>query len=154
MVPVPAAVTGVSRPVISLGGKWKLNAAPPADNRLEAANIDLNSGPTGDNAEGWDKEPRVVLFSKLGLTAGRHTIKVVVKGEKIPASNNSWVSVDAFQVLGLSGRPDVSFIVNNEWNYPEIGWLRWGNYAKDAVIVTTGYQNEVRVRFADHDEAR
>ena len=31
LVPVPAAVAGVSRPVISLEGKWRFNAAPPAD---------------------------------------------------------------------------------------------------------------------------
>jgi hypothetical protein len=124
------------------------------DNKLEAAGVDLNSGPTGDMSEGWDKQPRVVLFSKEGLPDGPHTIKVVVKGEKSPASGNSWVSVDAFQVLGSKTKPDVSFIISNQWNYPEVGWLRWGNYAKDAVIVTTGYANQVRLRFADHDTAR
>ena len=104
--------------------------------------------------EGWDKQPRVILFSKEGLPDGPHTIKVVVKGEKSAGSGNSWVSVDAFQVLGSKAKPDVSFIISNAWNYPEVGWLRWGNYAKDAVIVTTGYTNQVRLRFADHDTAR
>ena len=124
------------------------------DNHLEAADVDLNSGPTGDNAEGWDKEPRVVLFAKEGLPDGSHSIKVVVKGDKSPGSNNSWVSVDAFQVLGSKTKPDVLFIINNEWNYPEVGWLRWGNYAKDAVVVTTGYTNQVRMRLAGSDKAR
>jgi len=43
-------------------------------------------------------------------------------------------------------RGSVRFIVNNEWNVPN---LAWGNYVKDPVLVKPGYSNQVRVRFSD-----
>ena len=37
----------------------------------------------------------------------------------------------------------VRFIVNNEWNYPN---LAWGNWVRDPVLPKPGYTNEVRLR--------
>jgi hypothetical protein len=45
-------------------------------------------------------------------------------------------------------RRGVRFIVNNEWNYPN---LAWGNWVRDAVLTKPGYTNQVRLRLADRD---
>ena len=44
----------------------------------------------------------------------------------------------------------VSMIVNNEWNYPQLGN---SNFMKPPVKVGEGYANTVRVRFARNDVA-
>jgi hypothetical protein len=43
-------------------------------------------------------------------------------------------------------RGSVRFIVNNEWNVPN---LAWGNYVKDPVLVKPGSTNQVRLRLSD-----
>jgi hypothetical protein len=45
----------------------------------------------------------------------------------------------------------VRFIVNNEWNVPN---LAWGNYVKDPVLVKPGYSNRVRLRLLGRGESR
>jgi hypothetical protein len=45
----------------------------------------------------------------------------------------------------------VRFIVNNEWNCPN---LAWGNYVKDPVLVKPPYSNQVRIRFSGRAETR
>jgi hypothetical protein len=44
----------------------------------------------------------------------------------------------------------VSMIVNNEWNYPQLGN---SNYMKPPITVGEGYENTVRVRFARYQAA-
>ena len=48
-------------------------------------------------------------------------------------------------------RGRVRFIVNNEWNVPN---LAWGNYVKGPVLVKPGYSKQVRLRLGDRDESR
>jgi hypothetical protein len=49
----------------------------------------------------------------------------------------------------LEAHPEgVRFIVNNEWNYPD---LAWGNWVKDPVVPKPGYVNQVRMRFGERD---
>ena len=67
-----------------------------------------------------------------GLAAGEHTIRVVVTGEKNPRSNNAFVSVDAFLILGSGAEGQVQMNINNAWNYPEI---TWGNYVKPPIFI-------------------
>jgi hypothetical protein len=45
---------------------------------------------------------------------------------------------------GVSKQGGVDMIVNNEWNYPQLGN---SNYMKPPIIVGEGYQNTVRMRF-------
>ncbi|MBZ5580851.1 MAG: hypothetical protein LAQ30_01370 [Acidobacteriia bacterium] len=57
---------------------------------------------------------------------------------------------DGKDAVRLEARPEgVRFIVNNEWNYPN---LAWGNWVKDAVLPKAGYTNQVRMRFSERDE--
>lgn len=85
----------------------------------------------------------LVLFSKEGLSEGRHTIKIVPK--------SSGVTVDFFHVLRANIKGDVRMIYANQWNYPD---LSWGNYVKSPQITGTFYQNAVRVRLTDSDKGR
>jgi hypothetical protein len=57
---------------------------------------------------------------------------------------------DGKDAVRLEARPDgVRFIVNNEWNYPN---LAWGNWVKDPILPKPGYTNQVRMRFGERDE--
>ncbi len=115
---------------------------------LEASEIDLYTGGLFGVSRGEAKIYQHVLFSKEGLTDGEHTIRVVVTGKKNPLSNNAYVSIDAFAVLGSQAEGDVRFMIDNEWNYPE---LTWGNYMKDPILIEAGYTNTVRMRLTDND---
>ena len=114
----------------------------------EASAIDLYTGGMFGFSRGEAKMYQCVLFSKEGLADGEHTIRVVVAGNKNPLSNNAYVSVDAFAVLGAQDQGDIRFMIDNEWNYPE---LTWGNYVKEPIMIETGYTNTVRMRLADND---
>ncbi len=118
------------------------------DGSKEASEIDLHCGMGHGSSRGEEKIYQEVLFSKEGLKQGTHTIKVVVTGKKAPASNNTFVSVDAFEVLGTPGEGEVRLIINNLWNYPE---LTWGNYMKEPILIETGYTDTVRMRLTDND---
>jgi hypothetical protein len=53
---------------------------------------------------------------------------------------------DAVRMEVVPNGGGVRFIVNNEWNVPN---LAWGNYVKDPIEVKPGYSNQVRLRFND-----
>jgi hypothetical protein len=57
---------------------------------------------------------------------------------------------DGKDAVRLEVRPEgVRFIMDNEWNFPN---LAWGNWVKDAILPKPGYANQVRMRFAGKDE--
>jgi beta-galactosidase len=118
------------------------------DGVKEASGIDLYCGIGHGASRGEEKIYQELLFSKEGLENGEHVIRIVVTGEKNAASNNAFVAVDAFEVLGTPVEGDVKFIVNNEWNYPE---LTWGNYVKDPILIESGYTNSLRIRLTNND---
>jgi hypothetical protein len=118
------------------------------DGVKQASGVDLFCGVGLGSARGELKTHQQVCYSQEGLSDGEHTIRIVVTGDKHPDASNTFVPVDAFQVLGTGGRGGVRFIINNLWNYPE---LAWGNYVKDPVLIETGYSNTVRMRLIDHD---
>jgi hypothetical protein len=58
---------------------------------------------------------------------------------------------DAVRMEVVSGgRGEVDLIVNNEWNYPQLGN---SNYMKPPIKVGEGYSNTVRVRFVHNSVA-
>jgi hypothetical protein len=90
------------------------------------------------------KNPEQVVYTKTGLAAGEHTIKVVVTGQKNPAATDVYVLVDAFEpITEPDTSNDVLLIVKNQWNYPDIDW---GNYIKPAIILSAGYSGTTHVR--------
>jgi hypothetical protein len=61
--------------------------------------------------------------------------KDAVRMEVIPASDGQT-------------RGSVRFIINNEFNVPNLGW---GNWVKDPILPKPGYTNQVRMRFGERD---
>ncbi|MCC7176199.1 MAG: hypothetical protein IT159_13495 [Bryobacterales bacterium] len=55
---------------------------------------------------------------------------------------------DSVRMEVLPDSQGVRFIVNNEYNVPN---LAWGNWVKDPIILKPGYTNHVRMRFTDRD---
>jgi bacillopeptidase F len=51
---------------------------------------------------------RVPVFTRSGLTAGQHTLRIDVTGQKNPSALGSYVAVDAFDVTLLSPGPPVA----------------------------------------------
>jgi hypothetical protein len=113
------------------------------DGKLEAAGIDGYNPWVIGTARGEEKEYRQILFSKEGLSAGEHTLRIVVCGEKNPRAGGAYVAVDALRVTGEGAPGMVRLHILNEWNYPE---LTWGNYVKPGVKAAEGDRNSVRLR--------
>lgn len=76
------------------------------------------------------KQYRQVLYEKTGLSAGSHTLKVVVRGEKNAASSGTYVLIDAFSALPPPPVDNTLLHVNRQWAY-ELGW---GNYSRSSQI--------------------
>jgi hypothetical protein len=53
---------------------------------------------------------QVAVFTKTGLSSGKHTAKVSVLGTKPSASSGSWVDVDAFAVGALRTEEDAATV--------------------------------------------
>ena len=118
------------------------------DGVKEASNLNLHSGIPHGSSRGVEKIHQQVLFSKDGMENKTHTIKIIVTGQKDPQASNAFVSIDAFEVPDPEGQGDIRFLINNEWNYPE---LSWGNYVKEPILLSSGYTNTVRMRLTDSD---
>jgi hypothetical protein len=118
------------------------------DDVLQVKGLDTRNGNNMDNIEGQEKESRIILFSKEKLSPGEHNIKIVVNGDNSDNGiKDGYISIDAFYVLGTGKKAKVEMIVCNKWNYPDIGYKRWGNYAKDEIFVGTGYENNILMKF-------
>jgi len=139
-------------PMVPSGGQ----ADVYIDGKLEKAGLSLYRPPVDPDKLVPDNS-REILFSKDGLAAGKHTMRIVV-GNAAPRAvfdnivtgpDARFVTIGAFRVRDAKTRGAVQFIVDNLWNYPQIAW---GNYAKDPIFVGAGYTNLVRVRLSDMTE--
>lgn len=93
---------------------------------------------------GPSKQPGQVVYTKTGLAAGDHTIKIVVTGQKNPAATDIYALIDGFEpITGSDTSNDVVITVKNQWNYPDIDW---GNYIKPAIVLPPGYTATTAVR--------
>jgi hypothetical protein len=61
--------------------------------------LDGNMVATVDTYAPGNKEYEQVLYQAVGLAPGTHTLKVVVKGQRNPASSDAFVSVDGFDAF-------------------------------------------------------
>ncbi|WP_157560940.1 beta-galactosidase [Humibacter albus] len=88
--------------------------------------------------------PQQLVFEKKGLSNGEHTIKIVVTDQKNPASEDTFFSVDAFNVLtGDAGGADsdtVSFA-----RVPQKAGTSLTLHGRDALLVTADD------KFDDHE---
>lgn len=120
------------------------------DGKLEAANISLsNRGGAVSQA---------VIYSKEGLPAGDHTIKVVTKepsflqGRQSPnATPAAGVPLDGFVVLNGNIAGDVMLIINNKWNHTKMGL---GNYMKDPILIGSEYRDKVVIRLTGDNDVQ
>jgi hypothetical protein len=102
-------------------------------------------GPQGGNTTEGEPPllPPIVLFTKTGLSQGQHTIKIVFTNNE---NNSGTVSMDSFRIVGFKTKGNVKFVVNNEWNVPN---LAWGNYVKDPILPEKGYTNKIYLKLSD-----
>jgi hypothetical protein len=98
-------------------------------------------------SRGEEKIYQSILYSLEGLENRAHTLRIVVAGSKNPRSNNAYVSIDAFAVLGESvPQGDVRMNLINAWKDPE---LDWGNYVKPPIIIGPSYTDTVCMRLSE-----
>ncbi|GAA3475933.1 glycoside hydrolase family 2 TIM barrel-domain containing protein [Streptomyces yanii] len=95
------------------------------------------------------KQYQQVVYRKTGLAEGRHTVRLVVTGEKNPSSSNILPLVDAFHVL-----PDAaasrSLYIDTHWNYPDFGY-GGGDYYRPTVRITDGTTGTVSLRLGSFE---
>ena len=117
------------------------------DGQLMDDNVSLMRMGGSGAIRGDERAYGEMLYMIEGLPQGSHTLRIVVKGERSEGRNmrsyNTYVSIDAFVVLGEHLYGDVLMHINGQFNYPE---LEWGNYVKDPIFVESGYQGQVFIR--------
>jgi hypothetical protein len=64
------------------------------------------------------------------------------------SDGNDAVRMEVLPASDGQTRGSVRFIVNNEYNVPNLGW---GNWVKDAIVPKPGYTNQVHMRFGERD---
>jgi hypothetical protein len=122
------------------------------DGQLAAHDVDLYSplnDPTGSPPQGGHYQQ--VLFSKDGLAAGQHTVKVVVTGDHNPLAGGTWVNIDAFAVdgppsTGILPGTGIAFMDDNFLTYPQLGY---GDYQLPGLTIPDGYTNSVSERLTN-----
>ena len=70
-------------------------------------------------------------------------LKIEVAGEHMPGAMGDYVFIDHFLIFNDDFEGDTSFIIDSEFNYPE---LSWGCYTKPPICVQSGYTKTVYVR--------
>ena len=102
-------------------------------------------------AEGVDayapsKQHQQALFESDGLANGLHTLKIVVRGDKNPSAENSYVLMDGFSAVPPppAATPRLRLNINRQWAYD----LGWGNYGRSSRI-SSGFSDTVRIRLMD-----
>ncbi|BFT71139.1 DUF4073 domain-containing protein [Paenibacillus sp. P36] len=141
--------TGTSIQLISMKQRNMGNIDVYLDGVLVQADIDCYAPST---------IKQVVLYSKTGLTAGQHTIKVVVKGTKSAQAVDKIGAIDAFEYTPAIAAPNVSaddtsnVIVGADENmeYSVDGGLSYTSYQADPIPTFSGNQT-VLVRVAANE---
>lgn len=110
------------------------------DGELKDACVDLGVSRAGKHARGYKKYFRQLVYSIQDLPHGKHILRIEVTGERAEGSNNSYVNIDHFLVMDGSEIGDTRFLINSEFNYPE---LSWGNYTKPPIAVSSGYTRRI-----------
>lgn len=114
------------------------------DGEQKEGRIDLGTSRAGKSPRGYQKIYRWLAFSIQNLPAGEHTIRIEVTGEMAEGATAGYVMIDHFLVLDGKETGDTRFIIDNEFNYPEISWA---NYCKPPISVSSGYTRRVFSKF-------
>ncbi|MDO5422918.1 MAG: glycoside hydrolase family 2 TIM barrel-domain containing protein [Eubacteriales bacterium] len=89
------------------------------------------------SAAGYDRKYRYPLYSVTGLEDGEHTLRIEVTGEKETNSQNCYINIDCFRILGQESTEPVELHLLDDFNYPQISW---GNYKKPGIRIADGYE--------------
>lgn len=112
----------------------------------DSVNLKVNGAEFSGSALAHDKKHRFPVFSMDGLPYGNHTLHIEVTGEHTPDSSDSYIVIDYFRILTGRQKEPVRFIMNHEFNFPQIAW---GNYSKPPILIAEGYENQVTMRLYD-----
>ena len=113
------------------------------DGTLADSKINLGRWqPSVGVARGYEKEYGCLVFSIQNLEEGEHEIRIEVVGEHMPGAMGDYVFIDHFLIFNGDSEGDTSFIIDSEFNYPE---LSWGCYTKPPICVQSGYTKSVYV---------
>jgi len=111
---------------------------------LGMADVSVDGGaPTRIDLYSPTDSVQVAVFRASGLTPGTHILRIVIAGEKNPASTAAWVMVDAFDVALLQPAPSVTRLQENDpsvtftadWAQPGTSNLWSGEQAKQSTTV-------------------
>lgn len=98
----------------------------------------ISSLPRGNEAV-YDE----MVYAVEGLPLKEHKLEIEVTGKIGNGGQSSYVIIDRMVVLREGCAGDVRFIVDNEFNYPD---LTWGCYYKEPVLVASGYTRRVTTK--------
>ena len=156
IVPVPAMTAGVTQTVAVMRDNWKTISNPQGEFWSDTADLTnwrsmsaggghggfggfgggAPGGGSADNASNDFRAMKEYIYSAVALVGGTDL------GLQALSDARDAVRMDASAISQNGG---VSMIINNEWNYPQLGN---SNFMKPPVTVGEGYENTVRVRFA------
>ena len=119
------------------------------DGILREKGIDLGCSRIGKDPRGYRRHYRYPVFCAEDLPAGEHVIEISVTGEAAADSFNSYVIIDGFWILDGEETGDTRFIINKEFNYPEISWA---DYCKPPVMADTGFTTTVYMKMGKEEK--
>ncbi len=134
-----------------LASRDKINGTAKVyiDGVLQDADIDLGIHKLLKNPRGYLKAYGCLVYSAQDLPMGEHTLRIEVNGKQGNDSCECYVNIDHFVVLDGSEAGDIRFIINSEFNYPQ---LSWGDYEKQPIQVSTGYSKCVYTKIGVCEE--
>lgn len=113
------------------------------DDVLQAEELDLSTSRMGKSPRGYSKGWHYPAFAIQNLPDGTHKIRIEVTGKPARGSHSTYVNIDSFLILDGNEEGDTRFLIDREFNYPEISWA---DYCKPPVRVETGYSGTVYVK--------
>ncbi|QKW17815.1 hypothetical protein HUT16_00940 [Kitasatospora sp. NA04385] len=119
----------------------------PRSSNQGIAEISVDGGaPTQVDLYGPGKQFAQTVFEKTGLADGPHTVKIKVTGTKNASSADTYVVLDAFEVVTpdpYAALPGVNLVISSKLNYPD---LAWGNYTDPAISLPANYSATAKLR--------
>jgi hypothetical protein len=108
-----------------------------------AINQRVNGVDFPGSAAGYDKKYGLPLYSITSLPLKEHTLRIEVSGDKAEDAGDYYIVIDYLRIIRREMEEPVSFIINNDYNYPHIAW---GNYSKPPILIQEGYSNFVSMK--------
>jgi hypothetical protein len=164
--PAPPRVCHPGRLAWHRNGLWSAYPADHIGRNIGVANRQPKESETrswaeteGDGSGGFGaRNPNLVVSPGIGANDFRsmkeyiYGATAIVSGKKVGLQAFSDAK-DAVRLEVVEPGPTnaVRMIINNEWNYPQLGN---GNYMKPPIIIGTGYTNTVRLCLTTSNDSK